>query len=366
MIRNILGQSSFWVVNKAIARHLGCNDSALLLSELIDKSYYHQDKGTDVNGFFYYTSDAIEESLNISYHNQKKCISNLVEAGFIETKLMGVPAKLHFKIIENKILNFLKTGFQNFQKQEFEIFENINKEQNIKNKKEKKDVTSTHPTSTDFLDLAFKAKQKKSYEHLQPPTSNHDFEPPNIQTSITPPPPAYKPVGGIPNRALKSTESVASAIRKGLKSIGEDFDAIMEKTTVPFPKLVEEFLDYWVYNKKREINLKEYKGMASSFVKWIDIAYDKELPTKEISSGVNSSSEYELAIKRIERMKPGITMSKSDSAQILKFISENNINHDVLRHSVKVFCDGVSMDYKIWLKIIRETHERFLKHGVIY
>ena len=126
MIKKILGLSSFWIVNKSIAKHLGCNDSALLLSDLIDRSVYFENKGEVKDGFFYYTSESIELNVNISYHKQKKCINILKKNGFIETKIISIPAKLHFKIIESKILNFLNTSIEKNEKQDVEIFETIN------------------------------------------------------------------------------------------------------------------------------------------------------------------------------------------------------------------------------------------------
>lgn len=138
MITKILGQSSFWMVNKAIAKHLKNNDAALLLSELIDKYDYFKTKNDLIDGRFYYTSEMIFNNLNISYHQQKSCIKILVNAGFIETKLTGIPAKLHFKIIENKILSFLNTGIEIIQKQDVKKFEtNNNKINNTKEKNTK-------------------------------------------------------------------------------------------------------------------------------------------------------------------------------------------------------------------------------------
>lgn len=109
MMDKILGQSSFWIVNKSVANYLKCNDSAILLSVLIDAKQYFEKRDELVDDYFYYTSSSIETNLNISYHKQKKCINKLKEVGFIETKISGIPAKQHFQINENKILSFLNT-----------------------------------------------------------------------------------------------------------------------------------------------------------------------------------------------------------------------------------------------------------------
>jgi tRNA G26 N,N-dimethylase Trm1 len=109
MINKILSQSSFWIVNKSVAKYLKCNDSAILLSVLIDANQYFEQRDQLEDEFFFYTSDTIEKNINISYHKQKKCINKLISAGFIDTKISGIPAKQHFKINENKILSFLNT-----------------------------------------------------------------------------------------------------------------------------------------------------------------------------------------------------------------------------------------------------------------
>ena len=105
------------MVNKSMAKEFGI-EAALLLSELITKSQYYDEE------WFYETIDEIEEKTTLSYHKQNKNIEILRDAGFIETKLVGVPARLHFKIIENKILNFFNTSFEKIQKLDLEKFEN--------------------------------------------------------------------------------------------------------------------------------------------------------------------------------------------------------------------------------------------------
>jgi len=118
MIQKVLGQSSFWIVNKSIARYTGI-ESAVLLADLIDKQGYFETRNElDPEGYFYNTADNIEVSTSLTYHCQKKCLNVLKDIGFVETKLKGIPAKLHFKVVENKILNFLNTGSEEIQKQE--------------------------------------------------------------------------------------------------------------------------------------------------------------------------------------------------------------------------------------------------------
>lgn len=139
MIGKILGNSAFWIVNKEIAKATSI-EAALMLADLTDKEEYFKARGEITEcGFFFNTSEAIKENTGLTYHVQKKALKMLIDAGFIETKLKGVPAKLHFKIVENKILNFLKTGIKENQKQDFKEFEtNKNKSNNNKVSNNKK------------------------------------------------------------------------------------------------------------------------------------------------------------------------------------------------------------------------------------
>lgn len=160
MVNKILGLSSFWIVNKAIAKHLKCNDSALLLSDLVDRFNYFQGKGEVKDGYFYYTSESIENNINITYHKQKKCIQILKKNGFIDTKVYGIPAKLHFKINENKILKFLNTGIEKIQKQDVENFETNNNREVIR---EIIKENNTYSKSFKKFNLADFESEVKSY-----------------------------------------------------------------------------------------------------------------------------------------------------------------------------------------------------------
>lgn len=133
ILNKILGQSAFWMVNKAIAKEIGI-EGALMLSDLLDKQgYFHTRGELDEDGFFFNTSVDIEANTTLTYHIQKQCLKAMKERGFVETKLKGLPAKLHFKVIEIKILNFLNTGIPLIEDPDLKGFEvNNNKLNNNK------------------------------------------------------------------------------------------------------------------------------------------------------------------------------------------------------------------------------------------
>jgi len=157
MIGKILGNGAFWIVNKHIAKATSI-EAALMLADLADKAEYFNNRGeTTDDGFFFNTADSIADNTGLSYHLQKKALKLLTDAGFIETKLKGVPAKLHFKIVENKILNFLNTGIKNIPKQVSKDFKtnknktNNNKPNNIVSQSAPKAQTATPKEQQDDL-----------------------------------------------------------------------------------------------------------------------------------------------------------------------------------------------------------------------
>ena len=126
-MKNVLSQGAFWMVNKDLAKEVGLN-AALLLSDLITKNEYFNEE------WFFNTADNIEDSTTLTYHKQKQAIKILEKHGFLETKLIGIPAKLHFKIIYNKISNFLNTGSEKIQNLNNKNKPNKNKINNNKKK----------------------------------------------------------------------------------------------------------------------------------------------------------------------------------------------------------------------------------------
>ena len=134
-MKHLLSSTAFIIVNKKLATRVGLKE-AILLADLISKEQYFIDNNTINNGWFFNTAKNIEKDTTLSRHKQSLAIKKLVKKGFIKTKLMGVPATLHFKIIENKILNFLNTSIKENRKLDIkEVKTNKNNLIKITNKK---------------------------------------------------------------------------------------------------------------------------------------------------------------------------------------------------------------------------------------
>ena len=134
----ILGQGAFWMINKALAKKTS-RDAALLISDLLSKREYFIINGdiTLESGWFFNTQENIELDTDLTPHEQRKCINQLVDAGVLEVKKFGLPAKNYFKINDIQLSKILTTGHENFKRQEAKNFNDIynkNKEKKIKNK----------------------------------------------------------------------------------------------------------------------------------------------------------------------------------------------------------------------------------------
>ena len=152
-MKHILAQSAYLVVNKQIAKVVGLN-ATVLLADLISKEGYFTDRGELVEGMFFNTYKNIQKDTTLTEGKQKTAIQVLKDKGLITTKLMGMPAKTHFKIHENKILEILELSCtENTELVTRKTSPNKNKEiiikNNISNRYDdfQEDVFSTgHPT----------------------------------------------------------------------------------------------------------------------------------------------------------------------------------------------------------------------------
>ena len=110
-MKQLLSSTAYLIVNKRLSKQVGLK-AAVLLADLISKEQYFINNNQIKDGWFFNTSVNIERDTTLTNYQQKKAIKKLEQLGFIQTELKGMPAKLHFKIIENKILTFFNSSFQ--------------------------------------------------------------------------------------------------------------------------------------------------------------------------------------------------------------------------------------------------------------
>jgi hypothetical protein len=128
-MKHLLSSSAFLIVNKELARQVGLK-GAVLLADLISKEEYFISKGM-TDGWFFNTAKNIEKDTCLTSHQQRKAIKKLKELGILETKVVGIPAKQHFKIIENKLLSYFNTSCEESAELVVKKTQTINKNKEI-------------------------------------------------------------------------------------------------------------------------------------------------------------------------------------------------------------------------------------------
>tara|TARA_R100000654_G_scaffold35308_1_gene60728 strand:- start:1806 stop:2450 length:645 start_codon:yes stop_codon:yes gene_type:complete len=129
-MKNLLSSTAFLVVNKELAKQIGLHE-VVLLADLISKEQYFIDNKQLNEGYFFNTAKNIQDDTTLTAHQQRKAIKNLELFNIIKTKLIGIPAKKHFKILENNLLTFFNTSCKNNIKQDVKKAQTINKNKEI-------------------------------------------------------------------------------------------------------------------------------------------------------------------------------------------------------------------------------------------
>ena len=130
-MKQLLSSSAFLIVNKRLAKQVGLK-GAVLLADLISKEEYFIANGM-TDGWFFNTAKNIEDDTCLTSHQQRKAIKSLKDLGIIETKVVGIPAKQHFKIIENKLLSYFNTSCEESAKLVVKKTQTINNNNNKNN-----------------------------------------------------------------------------------------------------------------------------------------------------------------------------------------------------------------------------------------
>ena len=132
-MKHLLSSTAFLVVNKELAKQIGLNET-VLLADLISKEQYFKEKeysNYEMGGWFFNTAKNIQNDTTLTSHQQRKAVKNLKSLGIIETKLIGIPAKQHFKINENKLLSYFTTSYSKSEQQVVKKTQTINKNKEI-------------------------------------------------------------------------------------------------------------------------------------------------------------------------------------------------------------------------------------------
>lgn len=103
---SLIASNNYIVVNKQLAKVFGLEE-ALLLGELASEMEYWQQRGELKDGYFYSTIENVKDSTTLSDKRQRSALNTLKEAGIIDMKLAGLPAKRYIRIRENQLAQIL-------------------------------------------------------------------------------------------------------------------------------------------------------------------------------------------------------------------------------------------------------------------
>tara|TARA_R110000744_G_scaffold196593_1_gene315881 strand:+ start:10614 stop:11279 length:666 start_codon:yes stop_codon:yes gene_type:complete len=129
MIR-LLSSTAYLIVNKALSKRVGLQAAALLADLIGKQEYFINEHGkTD---YFFNTEDNILKDTTLSPYQQRACIGKLKALGLIDVKLMGIPAKRHFKVNAEPVMELLnnKSCTKTVSTNKNKVINNTNKSTN--------------------------------------------------------------------------------------------------------------------------------------------------------------------------------------------------------------------------------------------
>jgi len=142
LIREFSGQANILSVPRLFIKAMGSVDGGLLLSQMI----YWSDRTNRKDGFFFKSYEEWEDELTLSKHKVSRYSKVMVDAGFLETKLLkanGAPT-VHYKVsisdFQKWIVKFFNNGKLNSLTMESEEIEQSLTETTTETTTEKKDT----------------------------------------------------------------------------------------------------------------------------------------------------------------------------------------------------------------------------------
>lgn len=173
----LLGNGSNVAVNKFLIKNVGL-EAGFLFSTLVDFENYLISQGKIESGSWFYAGrDSLEEQTTLSAHKQKQAEKILLEAGLIEIKLKGVPAKNHYSICSDQVLKIFENWMSknltsSSENSSDHIISNNTKENNTKN------------NTNILLDFFEKNDLKEIVKQTIIPTDNQIWDEPQSKSTL--------------------------------------------------------------------------------------------------------------------------------------------------------------------------------------
>lgn len=141
-LMSILSGQGFVMYNKDLARSVSIN-GAIIFGQLCSsyESFGNKNMLTIKEGreYFFLTSETLEKETSLTYKQQLKAAKELEVAGYIETKVMGVPSKKYFHITDKIVEVLLLEGNPKSDKREDLNIPTDSEENTISSRNEKKE-----------------------------------------------------------------------------------------------------------------------------------------------------------------------------------------------------------------------------------
>lgn len=170
-IFSLITADGFIAIPKSILKIIKDPLAVLLYGYLIDKYRYFESKDQliNINGkdYFFNISDDIEKYLFISYKLQQKALKVLTDCGLVEVKLKGTPAKKHFHLSSDNLLNLLEINTDR-EKQVLPKSKNYNSPK-VKTNIAQKDIILLNNKITQEQNYLINKEEEANFEKFAPP-----------------------------------------------------------------------------------------------------------------------------------------------------------------------------------------------------
>lgn len=101
-IVDFLASDNYIIINRELMMAVGLNE-ALVLGELASEYRYWKNSGKLKDGWFYSTGENLEKRLPLCRKTICNVIAELEQRGFLEGKLMDIPAKKYYRFVISQL-----------------------------------------------------------------------------------------------------------------------------------------------------------------------------------------------------------------------------------------------------------------------
>jgi len=166
-IARLMSGAEYWHVPKRIVRKYRL-EAGILLSEMLWLWEYYADE----TGWFYRNQKSLERATTLNPYKQKQAVDEMVKAGLLKVKKVGLPAQNYYKIIESQLLKIFSTCEKDFIQHKYnnKINNNSSKEELKENQQPQQNKTPNKKKRKRKLPPTIFKKKKKPIEESKKKT----------------------------------------------------------------------------------------------------------------------------------------------------------------------------------------------------